>query len=97
MDQAMRAAVKIEAEMLNKIEAAHQGILQPVLHKHKEMLKKLGRLMQAGETARARVLWRKSGIIDDIAQAIASAGRASSDAIREGLGQIREVVTHDTG
>ena len=50
--------------------------------------------MQAGAMARARVLWRKSGIIEDLAAAIAGAGQVSADAIRAGLTQIREATAN---
>ena len=94
MDQAMRQAVKIEQEMLRNIDAAYHGILTPVLRKHRQTLDRLDKLMQIGAAARARVLWRRSGIIEDLAAAIAGAGQASAGAIRQGLTQIREVVSH---
>lgn len=97
MDQAMRQAARIEQQMLSNIDAAYHDILRPVLKKHKTTLDRLDALMQSGATARARVLWRKSGIVEDLAAAIAGAGRVSSDAIRNGLTQIREVMAHDSG
>lgn len=95
MDQAMRQAVKIEQAMLRNIDAAYHDILRPVLRKHKQTLDRLDTLMQAGAMARARVLWRKSGIIEDLAAAIADAGRVSASSIRNGLTEIREVMAHD--
>lgn len=96
-DQDMLAAVKIEQQMLDNIDSAYHNILQPVLKKHRKTLEKLDKLLKAGSAARARVLWRRSGIIEDLAAAIAGAGNMSSAAIRNGLTQIREVVSHDTG
>lgn len=95
MDQAMKQAVKIEQTMLRNIDAAYHDILTPVLRKHRQTLERLDKLMQSGAMARARVLWRKSGIIEDLAAAVAGAGQASSNAIRSGLKEIREVVSHD--
>ena len=97
MDQAMRTAVTIEQKMLRNIDAAYHDILAPVLRKHKQTLDKLDKLMQSGATARARVLWRKCGIIEDIAEAVAHAGLVSAGAIRAGLTHIREAVAGDTG
>ena len=94
MDQAMRQAVKIEQEMLRNIDEAYHGILAPVLRKHRQTLDRLDKLMQSGASARARVLWRKSGIIEDLATAIAGAGQLSAGVIRHGLTQIREVVSN---
>ena len=95
MDQAMKQAVKIEQQMLSNIDAAYHDILRPVLRKHKQTLDRLDTLMQAGAMARARVLWRKSGIIEDLAEAIAYAGQVSASSIRNGLTEIREVMAHD--
>lgn len=95
MDQAMRRAAKIEQVMLSKIDAAYHDILRPVLRKHKLTLKRLDVLMQSGEMAKARVLWRNSGIVADLVAAIAGAGRSSASNIRNGLSEIREVMTHD--
>lgn len=95
MDQAMRTAVKIEQEMLRNIDAAYHGILTPVLRRHRQTLDRLDKLMQSGASARARVLWRKSGIVEDLAAAIAGAGQASATAIRRGLTEIREVMRDD--
>ncbi len=97
MDQAMRKAVRIEQEMLRNIDAAYHDILRPVLQKHKTTLDRLDALMQSGAAARARTLWRKSGIIEDLAAAIAGAGSKSSQAIRSGLTQIREVMADAPG
>lgn len=97
MDQAMRTAVRIEQTMLDGIDAAYHGILRPVLRKHRGTLDRLDKLMQSGATARARVLWRKSGIIEDLAAAIAGAGQASAGIIRQGLTQIREAVADAQG
>lgn len=91
MDRTMRAAATIEQRMLDDIDAAYHDILAPVLRKHRKNLAQLEKLMQAGQSARARVLWRKSGIITDLAEAIATAGTVSSAAIRRGLAEIREV------
>lgn len=95
MDQAMMQAAKIEQEMLRNIDAAYHDILRPVLRKHKQTLDRLDALMQSGATARARTIWRKSHIIDDLAAAIAGAGLASSAAIRNGLDEIREVMANE--
>lgn len=95
MDQAMRQAAKIERVMLSSIDAAYHDILRPVLRKHKLTLERLDVLMQSGEMAKARVLWRNSSIVADLVAAIAGAGRSSASDIRNGLSEIREVMTHD--
>lgn len=97
MDRELLEAAKIEQEMLENIDGAYSDILAPVLKKHRGTLGQLEKLIGAGAVARARVLWRKSGIIDDLASAIAGAGAASAAYIRQGLMQIREAVADETG
>ena len=96
MDQLMRTATKIEQEMLQSIDEAFRNVIKPVLHKHKATLDQLENLMQAGLAGRARKLWRTSGILEDLAEAIAGAGAVSADAIRDGIKRIRGAA-HDTG
>ena len=97
MDRVLMTAAKIEQQTLENIDAAYKDILAPVLKKHRGTLARLEKLIGAGAVARARVLWRKSGIIDDLAAAIAGAGAASAAYIRQGLTQIREAVADETG
>ena len=96
MDQLMRTATKIEQEMLQSIDEAFRNVIMPVLHKHKATLDQLENLMQAGLAGRARKLWRTSGILEDLAEAIAGAGAVSADVIRDGIKRIRGAA-HDTG
>lgn len=96
MDQLMRTATKIEQEMLQSIDEAFRNVIKPVLQKHKATLDQLDKLMQAGLAGRARKLWRTSGILEDLAEAIAGAGAVSADAIRDGIKRIRGAA-HDTG
>lgn len=88
---------KIAKEMLAGIDEAYHDILRPVLRKHAATLDKLDKLMQSGAAGRARQLWLRSGLLDDLAKAIAGAGAVSSHVIRDGLERIREAVRHDTG
>lgn len=88
---------RIAREMLAGIDEAYHDILRPVLLKHAETLDKLDRLMQSGAVGRARQLWQRSGLLDDLIKAIAGAGAVSAQGIRDGLKRIREAVRHDTG
>lgn len=96
MDKLMRTATRIETEMLQSIDEAYHDVIKPVLRKHKATLEQLDKLMRVGLTGRARKLWRTSGMLDDLAEAIARAGAASADVIRGGIRRIREAA-HDTG
>lgn len=84
----------ISRQMMSAIDAAYSDVLTPVLHRHKATLDRLDKLMQEGKTDEASRLWRRSGLLDDMAKAIAGAGKVSADAIREGLKRTREAVHH---
>lgn len=86
----------ISRQMMTGISDAFSGVLDPVLDKHRQTLARLDKLMQAGDADRAARLWRRSGLLDDLAQAIASAGAVSADAIRDALPRIREAVRDET-
>lgn len=94
MDQGMQTASKIENEMLRSIDDAYRNVLSPVLKKHRRTLQKLDELIASGETARARVLWRSSGLLEDLAAALARSGMLSAATVRRGLDRIREAVSH---
>lgn len=93
----MTELTRISRRMTTGISDAFADVLQPVLHKHRQTLDRLDKLMQAGDADRASRLWRRSGLLDDLAQAIASAGAVSADVIRDALKRIREAVSDDTG
>ena len=90
----MKTEKQISQAKLTKIDEAYRDPLKPVLKKHDAMLKRLDRLMQEGEAAMARQLWRRSGILDDLAQAIAKSGAVSAETIRKSLAQIRKAVSY---
>lgn len=83
--------------MLMRVDEAYSGALKPVLRKHAGTLKRLDKLMDAGDATRAGLLWRRSGLLADLTEAIAGSGKVAADAIREGLQGIREAVKRETG
>lgn len=87
----------ISRQMMTAVDDAFADVLKPVLRKHRKTLDRLDKLMQAGDADRASRLWRRSGLLDDLAHAIASAGAVSADVIRDALTRIRGAVTDDTG
>lgn len=93
----MRPEDRLEQSMLDKVDQAYKDVLRPVLVKHRRTLEQIEQLSQAGATGRARVLVRSSGLLEDLAQALATAGRLSAAAIRDGIDRIREVIADDTG
>lgn len=86
----------ISRQMMSAIDAAYHDVLSPVLRKHQKTLDRLDVLMQEGKADEASRLWRRSGLLDDLAKAIAGAGKVSADGIRDALGRIREAVRDAT-
>jgi hypothetical protein len=65
------------------------------MKKHKGTFEKLDKLEKEGAYGRARVLIRKSGLVDDIAKALAAAGVKAADLIREEVRGVKEVAADD--
>ena len=94
-DAAVDAASRIESGVLRKLERLYPATLSPLMRKHKQTLDKLDRLERDGAYGRARVLIRRSGLLDDIAKAIASAGVEAATLIRAEIAAVKEVATDD--
>lgn len=80
--------------MLSALQRPYRDLLSPILKKHEKTLERLDRLMKDGNTAQASHLWRHSGLLDDLAKAIANAGKVSADEIRDAVSRLRKDV-HD--
>lgn len=83
---------KISRKMMASIDEAFADVLKSVLQRHKGTLRRIDKLVQDGDADRASRLWRRSGLLDDLAKAIAGAGAVSADAIRDGLDHLRKAV-----
>lgn len=94
-DKAVREADRQLARAVRKIEALYPDALAPVLKKHKATFDKLDKLEKDGAWGRARVLIRKSGLVDDLARAIATAGNEAADVIRAEIAGVKEAVRDD--
>ena len=87
-DRAVAQADCIEAETFRELERMYPEAVSPLIKKHKETLDKLDKLMQSGATGRARAVMRRSGLLKEIAVAIAGTG---ADAVSLIKGEIRDV------
>ena len=94
-DRAVREADRMLAAALRKIDTLHPDAVALVMRKHKGTLDKLAKLEKEGAWGRARTLVRKSGIVNDLAKAIASAGANAVSVIREEMQGVREVARRD--
>lgn len=91
-DATVLKADELERDVMKKVARMYPAALSPVLDKHRETLEKLDKLMQSGATGRARVLVRQSGLLRDIADALADAGVDAAALIRSEIKGIKEAV-----
>lgn len=90
-DRAVRQADRLMMDACMQIERLYPAAIAPVMRKHKATIDKLDKLEQAGQIARARTLIRTSGLLDDLAKALAVAGRKAAALIRTEMSGVREV------
>lgn len=90
-DVAVEAADRLELGALCKLERLYPAAISPLMEKHKGTFETLEKLEKDGAYGRARVFLRKSGIVDDIAKALAAAGVKAADLIREEIRGVKEV------
>lgn len=94
-DRAAAQADRIESATFRKLERLFPAALAPVMKKHKSTFDKLEKLEKDGAYGRARVLIRKSRLVEDFARAIAAAGKEAADAIRSEISIVKEVARDD--
>lgn len=89
-DAAVKVADRIELDVLRELERLYPAAVSPLMEKHKGTFATLERLENDGAIGRARVFLRKSGLVDDIAKALAAAGVKAADLIREEIHGVKE-------
>lgn len=94
-DNALQAADRLELDVLGKLERMYPAAISPLMEKHKGIFAKLEKLEKDGAIGRARVLIRRSGLVDDVAKALAAAGVKAADLIREEIRGVKEVAHDD--
>ena len=94
-DRAAAQADRIEGRTLHKLDDLYSALPSSLMEKHKATFEKLEKLEKEGAYGRARVLVRRSGLIDDWAKAIASAGKDAAKVIRQEIDGVREVASDD--
>lgn len=94
-DRAVTQADRIEGRTLRKLDNLYSSLPSALMEKHKATFEKLEKLEKEGAYGRARVLIRRSGLIDDWAKAIASAGKTAAKTIRKEIDGVGEVANDD--
>ena len=95
MSRTLERADSIERRVLKESAALYDEAVAGVIRKHRKTLADIRQLEEKGEYARVRVLARHSGLLNDLANALAGAGNASAQLIRTALGEVREVMADD--
>lgn len=90
-DKAVQAADRLELDVLCELERLYPAAISSLMEKHKGTFEKLEKLEKDGAYGRARVFLRKSGIVEDIAKALAAAGVKAAAIIREEIRGVKEV------
>lgn len=90
-DVAVKAADRLESGVLRKLERLYPAAISPLMDKYKPTLEMLDKLEREGAYGRARVLLRKSGMVNDLAKVLASAGVKAADLIRTEITGVKEV------
>ena len=91
-DKTVQTADCLETDVLRELERLYPAAVSPLMKKHEKTLEQLDKLMQNGATGRARVLMRRSGLLKDLAVAIARAGSDAVSLIRDEIKGIKEAV-----
>lgn len=91
-DRAVAQADRIEAETLRELERMYPESVSPLIKKHKKTLDKLDKLMQSGAKGRARAVMRRSGLLKELAVAIAGTGADAVSLIRGEIRGVKEAV-----
>lgn len=89
-DMGVKAADGIEYGVLRELERLYPAAISPLMKKHKETFAKLDKLEKDGAYGRARVLIRRSGLVEDVAKALADAGVKAAGLIRAEISGIKE-------
>ena len=95
-DVGVESADLLELGALRKLERLYPAAISPLMEKHKGTFEKLEKFEKDGAYGRARVFLRKSGIVEDIAKALALAGVKAAAIIREEIHGVKEVA-HEQG
>lgn len=94
-DATVEYANRLEHDVIRKVARMYPAALSPVLEKHEETLQRLDKLMQEGAKGRARVLMRRSGLLKDVARALAGAGVKVARLVSDEIDSIREAVGYE--
>ena len=93
----LERADAIEARLLTDTSKQYDQAVARTLRKHRNVIQRMKQLEAAEKYEQARMLARSSGLIDDLADAIASSGERAAALIRAAIGEVKAVMADDDG
>lgn len=97
MDKAILDSDRLGMKAQDEVEAAYAGIVTPILARYRPTIERIEKYNEQGKRGLARSLFRSSGLLDDLVEAIAGAGEKASKAVQRQRIGILEVMADDNG
>ena len=97
MDRAIRDSDRLGMKAQDEVEAAYDGIVTPILVRYRPTIERIEKYNEQGKRGLARSLFRSSGLLDDLVEAITGAGKKASQAVQRQRVGILEVMADDDG
>lgn len=97
MDKAILDSDRLGMKAQDEVEAAYAGIVTPILARYRPTIERIEKYNEQGKRGLARSLFRSSGLLDELTQAIAEAGKKASKAVQQQRTGILEVMADDDG
>lgn len=97
MNKAILDSDRLSFHTQGAIDAMYADTVAPILARYKTTLERIEKCNEQGKRGLARSLFRSSGLLDELAGAIAGAGKAAATAVRQQRAGIMEVMADDDG
>ena len=97
MDKAIFDSDRLGMKAQDEVEAAYAGIVTPILARYRPTIERIEKYNEQGKRGLARSLFRSSGLLDDLVEALAGAGKKASQAVQRQHIGILEVMADDDG
>lgn len=97
MDKAILDSDRLGMKAQDEVEVAYAGIVTPILARYRPNIERIEKYNEQGKRGLARSLFRSSGLLDDLVEAIAEAGKKASQAVQRQHIGILEVMADDNG
>lgn len=97
MDKAILDSDRLGMKAQDEVESAYADIVTPILARYRPTIERIEKYNEQGKRGLARSLFRSSGLLDELTQAIAEAGKKASQAVQQQRIGILEVMTGDDG